>query len=128
LMVKAKVPLYFWRKQRPELEGAASELASSRKQYDNLTALLYFRLKDQYLAATTSERLVQLYGRGIVPQATLSLESAVAGYQVGQVDFLTLLDNLITLLDYELKYHESLTDYQKALAQLEPFVGVELTR
>jgi hypothetical protein len=34
----------------------------------------------------------------------------------------------MTLLDYELKYYEVLTDYQKALAQLEPFVGIELTK
>jgi outer membrane protein TolC len=128
LMFKAKVPLYFWRKQRPELESAASTLASAQKQHDNTTALLYFKLKDGYLVATTSERLIQLYGTGVIPQATLSLESAVAGYQVGKVDFLTLIDNLVTLLDYELKYYEVLIDYQKALAQLEPFVGIELTQ
>jgi len=128
LMVKAKVPLYFWRKQRPELESAASSLASAQKQRENTTSWLYFKLKDGYLVATTSERLIQLYGTGVIPQATLSLESAVAGYQVGKVDFLTLIDNLVTLLDYELKYYEVLTDFQQALAQLEPFVGVELTR
>lgn len=128
LMFSAKVPLYFWRKQRPELESAASSLASAQKQRDNLLSLLYFRLKDSYLMATTSERLIQLYGTGVIPQATLSLESAVAGYQVGKVDFLTLIDNLVTLLDYELKYYEVLIDYQKALAQLEPYVGTELTR
>ncbi|RMG55023.1 MAG: TolC family protein [Acidobacteria bacterium] len=128
LMFKAKVPLYFWRKQRPALHSAASELASARKRYDQLTALLYFQLKDRYLAATTAARLVELYGTAIVPQATLALESSVAAYQVGKVDFLTLLNNLITLLDYELKYYESLAEYQKALAELEPFVGIELTR
>ncbi|MEO0250489.1 MAG: TolC family protein, partial [candidate division WOR-3 bacterium] len=86
------------------------------------------KLKYVYLVATTSERLIQLYGTGVIPQATLSLESAIAGYQVGSVDFLTLIDNLVTLLDYEMKYYEVLIDYQKALAQLEPFVGIELTR
>jgi outer membrane protein TolC len=128
LMFRAKIPLYFWRKQRPELESAASSLASVQKQRENTSALLYFKLKDGYLVATTSERLIELYGKGVIPQATLSLESAVAGYQVGKVDFLTLIDNLVTLLEYELKYYEVLVDYQKALAQLEPFVGVELTQ
>jgi outer membrane protein TolC len=52
----------------------------------------------------------------------------VAGYQVGKVDFLTLMDNLVTLLESELKYYEVLTDFQKALARLEPLVGIELTR
>jgi outer membrane protein TolC len=128
LLVSAKVPLYFWRKQRPELNSAASRLASAQKQRDSLLSQLYLQLKHSYLMATTAERLMQLYGSGVIPQSTLSLESAVAGYQVGKVDFLTLIDNLMTLLDYELKYYEVLTDYQKALAQLEPFVGIELTK
>ncbi|MBI3939419.1 MAG: TolC family protein, partial [Acidobacteria bacterium] len=128
LMVAAKIPLYFWRKQSPELDSAAATLSGARKKYDWLHARLYFELKDLYLSATTSRKLLELYGKGIIPQSTVSLESATSGYQVGRVDFLTLIENLVTLLDYELKYYEVLADYQKALARLEAMVGVELTR
>jgi hypothetical protein len=31
-------------------------------------------------------------------------------------------------LDYETRYYELLADYQKALAELERFTGVELTK
>ncbi len=71
---------------------------------------------------------MELYASGVIPQARLSLESATAGYQVGRVDFLTLVDNVVTLLDYELRHEEAMTDYQKALAELEALVGVEVTR
>jgi outer membrane protein TolC len=54
------------------------------------------------------------------------MESAIAGYQVGKVDFLTLLDNLVTLLNYELSYYEQLSNEEKAVAGLEPLVGVTL--
>ena len=54
------------------------------------------------------------------------MESAIAGYQVGKVDFLTLLDNLVTLLNYELSYYEQLTNEAKAAAALEPLVGITL--
>ncbi len=128
LMVAAKIPLYFWRKQGPELDSTAANLSSSRKKYDWLHARLFFELKDLYLSATTSKKLMELYGKGVIPQSTISLESAMAGYQVGKVDFLTLVDNLMTLLDYELKYHETLSEYQKSLARLEAIVGMELTR
>jgi len=127
-MVGATVPLYFWCKQRSEVLGAESGLLSVQQQRNGTVAMLYSRLKEGFLAATASEELIRLYTKGIIPQARLSLESAVAGYQVGKVDFLTLVDNLVTLLEYELKYYEVLTDYQKALAQLEPLVGIELTR
>jgi outer membrane protein TolC len=78
--------------------------------------------------ASTSDQLTQLYQQALIPQSGHSLEAAIASYQVGMVDFLTLVDSVVTLLEYQLKYYETLTEFQKALAQLEPFVGIELTK
>jgi hypothetical protein len=52
----------------------------------------------------------------------------MAAYEVGKVDFLTMVDNFITVLDFEVNYYRELTNYQIALAHLEPLVGVELTK
>lgn len=126
--VSVKVPLYFWKKQRPALEEAASDLAAAKQTYEQMAARLFFQVKDRYLMATTAERLLRLYGEGIIPQATLTLESSVASYQVGAIDFLTLLTNVMTVLTYELNYYEQLTAFQKSLAELEPLIGQELVR
>lgn len=126
--MNVKVPLYFGQKQRPAVQQAASELASARQEYDATRAQAMFRVKDYYLTATTAARLLQLYETGIIPQAALTLESSIASYQVGTSDFLTLLTNLVTVLTYELNYYEQLANYQKALAQLEPLIGVELAK
>jgi outer membrane protein TolC len=123
---EAKVPLYFWRKQRLGVEEAASSLVSARHQYRAQQQDLLFRIKDHYLMARSAERLVSLYKTAIVPQATLTLESAISAYQVGEVDFLTLIDAASRLLDYELEYYKQLTAYQQALAKMEPHVGKEL--
>lgn len=123
-----KVPLYFGRKQRPAVQEAASKLAAARQEYDATRAQAMFRVKDYYLTATTAARLLQLYETGIIPQAALTLESSIASYQVGTSDFLTLLTNLVTVLTYELNYYEQLANYQKALAQLEPLIGMELAK
>jgi outer membrane protein TolC len=124
--VGVKIPLYFWQKQRPAVAEAAASARAERERLENETTVLFFRLKDRYLAATTAQRLVKLYGTTIIPQSSLSLESAISGYEVGKVDFLTLLDNLVTLLNYELSYYEQLTNVEKAIAALEPFVGINL--
>jgi outer membrane protein TolC len=123
LMFKAKIPLYFWRKQRPELESATASLLGQRRQYDNTLATLYFNLKDPYLRTSTDANLLELYGGAIVPQATLALESSISSYRVGKVDFLSLLSNQQTVLEYEMKYHEVLVDYYKALVTLESLTG-----
>ncbi len=78
--------------------------------------------------ARTSENLLKLFEEGIIPQATSSLESAIAGYQVGSIDFLTLLDNLITLFNFELTYYTHLTNYQTALARIEEIVDISLIK
>lgn len=124
--VGVKIPVYFWQKQRPAVAEATASAAAERQRLENTTTLLFFRIKDRYLAATTAQRLLKLYGTTIIPQSSLSLESAIAGYEVGKVDFLTLLDNLVTLLNYELNYYEQLSNVEKAIAALEPFVGVNL--
>jgi len=45
---------------------------------------------------------------------------------LNKVDFLTLLDNRLTLFNYERDYYESLAEYQMRFAQLEALVGKEL--
>ncbi len=122
------VPLYFWRKERFGVEEAVSQLREAREEYNNTTLNLTFTLKDKYIAVKTSEKLLDLYSKGIIPQANLSLNSAIASYEVGNVNFLTLLDSITALFNFELAYYTQLTEYEKALARIEEITGVELTR
>src|SRR6266511_2918933 len=124
--VGVKIPLYFCQKQRPAVAEATAGAAAEKQRLENTTTLLFLRIKDRYLSATTAQRLVKLYGTTIIPQSALSLESAIAGYEAGLVDFLTLLDNTVTLRNYELSYYEQLSNVEKAIAALEPLVGVTL--
>jgi cobalt-zinc-cadmium efflux system outer membrane protein len=118
-----KLPLYFWRKQRLGVEEAAARFQQARQSYVSARQELIFMTKDLYLTAKTSERLLALYQSGVIPQASLSLESALAGYEVGSVDFLTLTNNFMSLLTYEMQYYEELAKHEQALARLESIGG-----
>ena len=83
---------------------------------------------EEYLAGTTSRRLADLYSDSVLPQARLSLESSLASYQVGRVDFLSVLTNFVTVLSYEINYEEQNARYLQALARLEPLTGLSLIR
>lgn len=126
LMVSAKLPIWY-RKQRHELDAARLNLSSAKNLRDSASSTVRFQVKEGYTTAATSEKLAKLYSSAIVPQANLALSSAIANYQVGKIDFLQLIDASMVLLEYQLKYYETMTDFHKALAQLEPIVGVELT-
>ena len=120
---EAKIPLYFWRKQRIGVEEAATKLVEARHAYRAKTRDVLFEIKDHYLMARAADRLVSLYKSAIIPQATLALESAISAYEVGSADFLTLISAATVLLDYELEYYKQLAAYQQALARMEPAVG-----
>jgi outer membrane protein TolC len=126
--LSANIPIYYRTKQREGVREASAQLASSQRSKENQQTELFFAVKQQYLLAKSSEQLLKLYSKAIVPQSSLALESSMASYQVGTVDFLTILGNFTVVLDYEVSYYRELANYQMALANLEPLVGVELTK
>ena len=126
--VEIKLPVFSSRKQRLGVEESVARFQESRQNYEGARQELVFQAKDLYLTARTSERLLLLFQSGIIPQTSLALESALAGYEVGNVDFLTLMTSAMSLLDYEMQYYEEVAKHEQALAQLEPLLNMELTQ
>jgi len=121
------VPVFYKTKQREAEREATEELLASKKAQDNRSNDVNFGVKQAYLAAKASENLLQLYSTAVVPQASLALESSMSSYQVGNVEFLSVLANFSNVLEYEIDYYREVAAFQTALAELEPLVGVELT-
>jgi outer membrane protein TolC len=126
--VTVNVPVFYRSKQREAVRESTEQLVSAQQSKDNRKTELFFAVKEQYLMAKSSERLFQLYAQGVVPQSSLALESSMSAYQVGNVDFLTVLSNFTTILDYEVNYYRELANYNMAVARLEPLVGTELAK
>ena len=80
-------------------------------------------MSDAYLQASTADRLLRLYDEALLKQARLSLDSAIAQYQVGRVDFLTVVSSWRKLLDFTIAYSEQVAARAKALARLAVHVG-----
>jgi outer membrane protein TolC len=125
--VSVNIPVFYKSKQRQGVAEATETLLSAEKLRDNRLNEIRFELKQQYLGAKASERRLTLYSKGVVPQSSLALESSMASYQVGSIDFLSLLANFTTLLDYETDYYRQLADYQTAVARIEALTGSDVT-
>ncbi len=121
------IPVFFKSKQREEVRQATEERLSAESSRDNRKNELNFELKQQYLAAKASDELLKLFSEGVVPQSSLALESSMSAYQVGTVDFLSVIGNFSTVLNYEIDYYRELANYQSSLARMESMVGVDLT-
>ncbi|MCJ7501841.1 MAG: TolC family protein, partial [Acidobacteriia bacterium] len=120
------LPLFHRAKQDQAVAEAAANLESERRMEANERAGLRYRVKQEYLQAQAADQLLKLYAQGIVPQSTLALESSLASYETGTTDFLTVLSNFTTVLDYELGYCQQLATHEKALARLEELTGLNL--
>lgn len=125
--VDFKLPVYFWRKQRAGVAEQTSTAVQARHTYEATDQGLRFRIKDDYLMAQASWKLMELYGKTVVPQASLALESSLSTYETGSVDFLSVLSNFSMVLDYEMNYYEELMNYYQALSRLEEMTARKLT-
>jgi outer membrane protein, heavy metal efflux system len=124
--VEVKIPIYYARKQRYALEESYSRLNEAKQNYRSAQQQAIFQVKDQYLAIQSSERILNLYKTTLLPQAQLTVDSAASAYEVGNIDFLSLVTNLTNLISLERQYYDEVARHEEALARLEPIVGKEL--
>ena len=120
------IPLYFRTKQDRQVAETSALINSAKEQYQATRNEVFSMVKELVADIEKGHKLIDLIETGLIPQARLSLDSAVAGYQVGKVDFLTLLDNRLTLFNFEKEYYRTLGEYQISLARLEWVVGARL--
>lgn len=121
------LPVFQKQRQREAIAEAAETLHSAEHMRASQQNDVRAEVRRQYLAAQTAERLLTLYAKGIVPQASLALESAMAEYQVGKVDFVSLIANFTSVLNYETDSYRQLADYNIAVARLESMTGQPVT-
>lgn len=123
MTVAINLPVWRGNKIEPRIleSQALRDQASSlhQVQTNEITA----RLRQQIAMAEQSLKSVKLYQTAILPQAKLTVESALAAYQVSRVDFLTLLDSQMTVFDYEASLITAMANYNKALAEIDLLIG-----
>ena len=96
-----------------------STVEAARSTYDSSRLTLQGRLQQDYQMASTSVRLAHLYRDTVLPQARLALESSMTSYQTGAVEFLSVLTNFGTVLEYEMNYFDELAAFHTAVSRIE---------
>lgn len=116
------LPIWQERLDAAEREARLNALrtASQLAQQRNVIA---FQLQEALLAAQTAERRATLFRDNIVPQAEQTLDSSMSGYRTGSIDALTVTDNRRRLLEFQLMFHDSVAQLNRALADLKQLTG-----
>ncbi len=123
LTVAINLPVW----QKKKLDPMVAEAQAMREQaismYQAQQNELIARLRQQVAIAEQSRESARLYETGILPQARLALESSLAAYRVGRVDFPMLLDSQMAVLNYEVNRAAAVVTFNKALAEIDQLTG-----
>ena len=122
-MVGINLPLWYKSKQERKVAETQKDIQSAKDQLAATTNEIRFMISDKLTEIERAEKQIELLKTGIIPLATLSLDSAMSSYRVNKVDFITVLDSLMTLFKYEIQYYRLLTDSRKSIAEIEAAVG-----
>jgi len=117
------IPIWFKQKQSRKVTENRLITEQIKSEIVNEKNSIIFKLEDILAKIEKGERLYELYEEKIIPEANQSLEADMSAYQVGKLDFLSLLNSQMTLLDYETALHKVVSDLEKDYAALEVVVG-----
>ena len=121
--VSLNLPIFTADKQDRALQQRQAELA--RAQFDHQDAVEAVRNEVSSALADyrKAREQARLFKTGIIPQASQTVASMLAGYQVGKVDFLNLVRAQITLYNYETRYWQAVSQARQAQARLDAAAG-----
>jgi cobalt-zinc-cadmium efflux system outer membrane protein len=119
------IPLRHERRQAAIAQQVAS-LDAARRNYDANRLRLQASLEEDYQMGVTALDIARLYRDTVLPQARLALESSMVSYQNGAVDFLSVLTNFGSVLEYEISYVDELTTFHVAASRIEEMTGAPL--
>ena len=125
VMIELNIPLQQESRRSQERESDAM-LAAARARKEATANRILSALSENLSGIEAARDTERLSSDGLLPQANVTFESALTGYQNGKVDFATLLDAARQTLNARLEILKAQTDAQMRLAEIERLLGEEL--
>jgi len=117
------LPVFFWRKQNLKVEETAIAIMQSEAKLLSVRNEISRMIQEALNEIEEKAKLIDLYKNGLIPQATQNLNIGLVGYQVGKIDFMTLVDNFMSLYKYQIQYEKVFSEYHGKLAEIEKLIG-----
>jgi outer membrane protein TolC len=123
VMIGVSLPIWAGSKQLPlrqEMQDMkAVETAMAKDLYNETVA----ELTEARAEAERTRVLGTLYATAILPQSKAAVESALSAYRVGRVDYMTLVENEMTVNRYEIALVQLAAEYHQAVARIDALLG-----
>lgn len=117
------LPVFGGRKQRQQIAEVRANMREAEAQKAAERQEIHYEIQRLVIEVRQHRESAELFRSAMLPQAEQSLASALSGYRVDKVDFLTLLNNQMTLLNFEMTYYRHVIEHEKRVADLVAAVG-----
>jgi cobalt-zinc-cadmium efflux system outer membrane protein len=128
LGLSINLPVFYYSKQREQIAEAQAQLDRSRHRLDSARRAVRSALLDLLARFHQHEQVAAAFRRQVVPLAQNAVEAAISGYQVNQVDFLTLLEAEDKLDQYRTEYWRNEAERFRDLVKIEEVVGTDMVQ
>jgi cobalt-zinc-cadmium efflux system outer membrane protein len=125
LMLELNIPLWQGTRRAQERESVAM-LASARAKRDSTAIQLQVELNENIAALQSAQQTESLVTSSLLPQAELTLQAALVGYEAGKLDFATVLDAQRQIRQAKQSRIKAQAEGQARLAQIERLLGEDL--
>jgi outer membrane protein TolC len=127
-MVNITIPFSPWTAGRRdhEVEESLAEIRAAKANRDAMRNVTLREVGELQAKVQAAKRSTQLYSEGLLTQAELSFRSAMAAYQTGRVEFVTLLEAQRALREARMGYYKATVGLIQNLADLERIIGKDL--
>jgi cobalt-zinc-cadmium efflux system outer membrane protein len=127
-MINITVPFSPWTIGRRdyEVEESLAEMRAAKANRDVMRNMTVREVAESQAKVQAARRSITLYSEGLLTQAELSFRSAMAAYQTGRVEFVTLLEAQRALREARMGYYKVTVSFLQNLADLERVVGKDL--
>ncbi len=127
-MVNITIPFSPWTISRRnyEVEESLAEIRAARANRDAMRNIALKEVAESQAKVQAARRSITLYNEGLLTQAELSFRSAMAAYQTGRVEFVTLLEAQRALREARMGYYKATVGFTQHLADLERVIGKDL--
>ena len=125
LMVEINIPLQQASRRAQEREAEAM-LSAAQSRKAALANQVLSELAENLAAIDAAQRSAVLASSSLQPQAELSFNSALTGYENGKVDFSALLDAKRQIRQAKQTQIKAQLDAQMRLAEIEKLIGEDL--
>ena len=112
-----------WRAREAEGRALLRRAEASLRSHEGS---LQARLRAAHAELVRADQEAELLRTGLIPQALQSLASSRSAYEVGRIEFLSLLDSQVRLFAAELRAVRAVSDRRAAFGVLESVVGEDL--